>query len=93
MSIDCPHINVVTGLTFATVLAVQRAPAHTQGSRAQRAVMTGIAAGLVTFASDLIWPDGDGADVAGESGGGREQTTGPQSEPAGGELPGQCKRA
>ena len=89
MSIDWPHMIVSMLLIFATLLLVQRAPAYKTGSRGKRAVIFGVAVGLVILVFNLIWPYGDRAGVASEPSGGREDTTEPQSEPAGGEVPGQ----
>ena len=89
MSIDWPHTIVSMLLIFATVLLVQRAPAYKTGSRGKRAVIVGVAVGLVILVFNLIWPYGEGTGVMGEPRGGREDTIEPQSEPAGGEVPGQ----
>jgi hypothetical protein len=88
MSIDWPHMIVSMLLIFATVLLVQRASAYKSGSRGKRAVIVGVAVGLVILVFNLIWPYGGGAGVAGEPSGGRGDTIEPQSESAGGEVPG-----
>jgi hypothetical protein len=82
MSIDWPHLIVSMLLIFATVLAVQRAPAYKHGSRGKRAAIAGIAAGLVIFAFNLMWPYGEGAGVTGEPKGGREDVIEPLAETA-----------
>ena len=89
MSIDWPHMIVSMVLIFATVLLVQRTPTYKQGSRGKRALIVGVAVGLVILVFNLIWPYGEGTGVTGEPRGGREDTMAPQSEPAGGEVPGQ----
>ena len=89
MSIDWPHMIISMVLIFATVLLVQRTSAYKQGSRGKRAVIVAVALFLVMFVFNLIWPYGEGAGVAGEPSSGREGTIAPQSEPAGGEVPGQ----
>jgi len=88
MSIDWPHMIISMLLIFATVLLAQRAPAYKQGSRGKRAVIVGVAVGLVVLVFNLIWPYGEGPGVTGEPRAGREDTIEPQSEPAGGEVPG-----
>jgi hypothetical protein len=89
MSIDWPHMIISVLLIFATVLLVQRAPVYKQGSRGKRAVIVGVAVGLVMLVFNLIWPCGEGTGITVEPRGGREDTIAPQSEPAGAEVPGQ----
>jgi len=89
MSIDWPHMIVSMLMIFATVLLVQRASAYNSGSRGKRAVIVAVALFLVMFVFNLIWPYGEGAGVAGEPSGAREDTIEPRPEPAGDEAPGQ----
>ena len=63
MSIDWPHMIISMVLIFATVLLVQRTPTYKRGSRGKRAVIVGVAVGLVILVFNLIWPYGKGAGV------------------------------